>query len=64
MTPEEMIKQLEMLKAEIEWEHSLEYQIVLDEVIKVLGKQIPKKYKIVEGTSFGKQEIFCCMSFM
>ena len=42
MTPEEMIKQLEMLKAEIEWEHSLEYQLVLENVIGIVGKEIEK----------------------
>lgn len=32
----ELIKNLELLKAEIEWEHSIEYQIVIDKVIKKL----------------------------
>lgn len=36
MTIQEMIQKLEMLKAEIEWDLSLEYQIVLDKVIEIL----------------------------
>lgn len=32
----ELIQKLKLLKAEIEWEHSIEYQILLDEVIEVL----------------------------
>lgn len=33
---EDIIEKLEQLKAEIEWDLSLEYQIVLDEVIEIL----------------------------
>lgn len=33
----ELIQKLELLKAEIEWEHSIEHQILLDEVIEVLN---------------------------
>lgn len=33
---EELIRSLEQLKAEIEWDLSLEYQIVLDKVIEIL----------------------------
>lgn len=33
---EELIERLEMLKAEIEWDLSLEYQIVIDKVIEIL----------------------------
>lgn len=36
MTMQEMIQKLEVLKAEIEWDLSLEYQIVLDKVIEIL----------------------------
>ena len=32
----EMIETLKRLKAEIEWDYSLEYQLVLDKVIEVL----------------------------
>lgn len=33
---EELIRSLEQLKAEIEWDLSIEYQIVLDKVIEIL----------------------------
>lgn len=33
---DELIEKLELLKAEIEWDYSLEYQIVLDKVIEIL----------------------------
>lgn len=36
MSKEEIIQKLKMLKSEIEWDLSLEYQIVLDNVIKIL----------------------------
>lgn len=36
MPCKELIQTLERLKKEIEWEHSLEYQIALNEVIKML----------------------------
>lgn len=36
MTIAEIITKLEQLKAEIEWEYSIEYQVVLDKVIALL----------------------------
>jgi hypothetical protein len=33
---DELIEKLELLKAEIEWDLSLEYQIILDKVIEIL----------------------------
>lgn len=33
---DDLIKKLMLLKAEIEWDFSLEYQIVLDKVIEIL----------------------------
>lgn len=33
---EELIKRLEVLKAEIEWDKSLEYQMVIDEALKYI----------------------------
>lgn len=41
----EVIENIKRLKAEIEWEYSLEYQVLLDTAIEVLEKQIPKKPK-------------------
>lgn len=35
-TVDELIAIMKMLKAEIEWEHSLEYQLALDAVIEIL----------------------------
>lgn len=43
MTPYDAIIAIKLLKAEIEWDLSLEYQEALDEAIKALEKQIPKK---------------------
>ena len=42
MSPEEIISNLEVMKAEIEWEYSLEYQLVLENVIGLVGKEIEK----------------------
>jgi hypothetical protein len=33
-----MIRELQTLKAQIEWDFSIEYQILLDEVIQILGE--------------------------
>ena len=38
MTCEEVVNLLEQLKAEIEWDYSLEYQIALEEAIKACIK--------------------------
>lgn len=43
MTPYDAIIAIKLLKAEIEWDLSLEYQEALDEAIKALEKQIPMK---------------------
>ena len=43
MTTQESIQVLNRLKAEIEWDLSLEYQEALDEAIEALEKQIPMK---------------------
>lgn len=36
----EIINELGILKAEIEWDHSLEYQILLDRVIEILKEGV------------------------
>ena len=36
MSRQEIIQKLELLKAEIEWDYSIEYQILLDETIEIL----------------------------
>lgn len=69
MTPQESIQVLNRLKAEIEWDLSLEYQEALDEAIEALEKQIPKKIKMpmdacficpVCGRRLARWEEYCC----
>lgn len=43
MTPQESISAINRLKAEIEWDLSLEYQEALDEAIEALKKEIPQR---------------------
>ena len=43
MTPEEVIKTLEVAKVEIEWNYPMDYAVAIDEAIKAVEKQIPKK---------------------
>ena len=53
MTPEEVIKTLEVAKAEVEWNYPMDYAVAIDEAIKAMEKQIPKKpvskYKYRDG---------------
>ena len=48
MTPEEVIKTLELAKAEVEWNYPMDYAVAIDEAIKAIDKQIPKKPKEYE----------------
>lgn len=41
MTRTEVIDKLELLKAEIEWTNSIEYQIVIDEAIRYISNPMP-----------------------
>ena len=43
MTTQDAIIAIKLLKPDIEWDLSLEYQEALDEAIEALEKQIPKK---------------------
>lgn len=43
MTPNEVIKTLELAKAEVEWNYPMGYAVAIDEAIEAVGKQIPKK---------------------
>lgn len=43
MTPQEVIKTLEVAKAEVEWNYPMDYAVAIDEAIKAIDKQIPKK---------------------
>ena len=53
MTPQEVIKTLEVAKAEVEWNYPMDYAVAIDEAIKAVDKQIPKKpvskYKYRDG---------------
>lgn len=48
MTPDEVIKTLELAKAEVEWNYPMDYAVAIDEAIKAVDKQIPKKPKEYE----------------
>ena len=43
MTPQEVIKTLEVAKVEVEWNYPMDYAVAIDEAIKAVEKQIPKK---------------------
>ena len=43
MTLGEVIKTLELAKAEVEWNSPMDYAVAIDEAIKAVDKQIPKK---------------------
>ena len=46
MNLEEVIKTLEIAKAEVEWNYPMDYAVAIDEAIKAVGKQIPKNPEI------------------
>ena len=46
MNLEEVIKTLEIAKAEVEWDYPMDYAVAIDEAIEAVGKQIPKKAEI------------------
>ena len=43
MNLREVIKTLEIAKAEVEWNYPMDYAVAIDEAIEAVGKQIPKK---------------------
>lgn len=43
MNLKEVIKTLELAKAEVEWNYPMDYAVAMDEAIKAVEKQIPKK---------------------
>ena len=43
MTPQEVIKTLEVAKTEVEWNYPMDYAVAIDEAIEAVEKQIPKK---------------------
>ena len=48
MNLKEVIKTLEIAKAEVEWNYPMDYAVAIDEAIKAIDKQIPKKPKEYE----------------
>ena len=46
MNLKEVIKTLEIAKAEVEWNYPMDYAVAIDEAIKAIDKQIPKKPKL------------------
>ena len=43
MNLKEVIKTLEIARAEVEWNYPMDYAVAIDEAIEAVGKQIPKK---------------------
>ena len=43
MNLKDVIKTLELAKAEVEWDYPMDYAVAIDEAIKAIDKQIPKK---------------------
>ena len=43
MNLKEVIKTLELAKAEVEWDYPMDYAVAIDEAIKAIDKQIPKE---------------------
>ncbi len=43
MNLKEVIKTLEIAKAEVEWNYPMDYAVAIDEAIEAVGKQMPKK---------------------
>ena len=46
MNLREVIKTLEIARAEVEWNYPMDYAVAIDEAIKAIDKQIPKKPEI------------------
>ena len=46
MNLKEVIKTLEIAKAEVEWDYPMDYAVAIDEAIKAIDKQIPKNPEI------------------
>ena len=48
MNLKEVIKTLELAKAEVEWNYPMDYAVAIDEAIEAIDKQIPKKPKVID----------------
>lgn len=46
MNLREVIKTLEIAKAEVEWDYPMDYAVAIDEAIKAVDRQIPKKTEL------------------
>ena len=46
MNLKEVIKTLELAKAEVEWNYPMDYAVAIDEAIEAIDKQIPKKAEL------------------
>lgn len=46
MNLKEVIKTLELAKAEVEWDYPMDYAVAIDEAIEAVDKQIPKKAEL------------------
>ena len=46
MNLKDVFKTLEIAKAEVEWNYPMDYAVAIDEAIKAIDKQIPKKPKL------------------
>lgn len=46
MNLKEVIKTLEIAKAEAEWNYPMDYAVAIDEAIKAVDKQMPKKTEL------------------
>ena len=46
MNLKEVIKTLELAKAEVEWNYPMDYAVAIDEAIEAVDKQIPKKAEL------------------
>ena len=48
MNLKDVIKTLEVAKAEVEWNYPMDYEVAIDEAIEAVDKQIPKKPKVID----------------
>ncbi len=63
MKRDEVVSKLKLLKNEIEWEYSLEYQIVIDEAISmIMGRKKGKWIKDEECSRGRIEPIYVCSS--
>ena len=48
MNLKEVIKTLELAKAEVEWDYPMDYAVAIDEAIEAVDKQIAKEPKVID----------------